>query len=428
MRIDHLIIKNFKGFKHSEFSFHPRFNLIVGDNATGKTSLLDALSIASGSWLLGFRGYDSRPIRAHEVLLMRLNGRSQVSWEYQYPCSIEAAGGIQGQSISWVRSRNTSAGRTTYREAGHIKMLAEIADHAVRSGEEIILPLIAYYGTGRLWNIPREQTRIKNEKAVTRKENFSRLAAYRNSLDPRLSAAELIRWIARQSWIAFQQGGHASLFGSVQDALIRCIEGAEELYFDAALGEVIVKISQQVPQPFNNLSDGQRCMLAMVGDIAQKAAALNPYLGSSVLEETPGIVLIDELDLHLHPKWQQRVVADLSQTFPKIQFFATTHSPRLVGQTPTEQIMLLDGKGSRHPGQSYGMDSNWILRHIMDTEDRDPEIDSRIDDIFKAIEESQFGEASESIASLRAEIGEHPDLTEAESLISHYTRFEDEET
>lgn len=354
MRIDHLHVKNFKGFQDKEFSLHPQFNLIVGVNGTGKTSVLDALSIAIGSWFLGIRGYDTRPIRSQEVHLASFeaenshdNGRQTVGlhWEPQYPCSVEAVGEALGNRLSWLRSLNTPGGRTTYGEATAIKNLVANADASVRLGEEIILPLISYYGTGRLWDVPREQAQVKDEKAITQKEVLSRFAGYRNSIDPRLSVAELVRWIARQSWISYQQGSQPTLlYEVVQKAIVGCVEGATHLYFDASFGEVIVEINQG-RQPFNNLSDGQRCMLAMVGDMAQKAAALNPHLGDKALEETPGVVLIDELDLHLHPKWQRRIVEDLRRTFPKIQFVATSHSPFLIQSLRSgEELILLDGQ------------------------------------------------------------------------------------
>ncbi|MDS4029521.1 MAG: AAA family ATPase [Candidatus Contendobacter sp.] len=436
MRIDHLHVKNFKGFQDKEFSFHPQFNLIVGVNGTGKTSVLDALSIAVGSWFLGIRGYDTRPIRSQEVNLASFeaenihdNDRQTVGvhWEPQYPCSVKAVGEALGNKLSWLRSLNTPGGRTTYGEATAIKNLAANADALVRSGKEIILPLISYYGTGRLWDAPREQAQVKDEKALIRKESLSRFAGYRNSVDPRLSVTELMRWIARQSWISYQQGSQLTiLYEVVQKAIVGCVEGATHLYFDASFGEVIVEINRG-RQPFNNLSDGQRCMLAMVGDMAQKAAILNPHLGDKALEETPGVVLIDELDLHLHPKWQRRIIADLRRTFPKIQFFTTTHAPQLVGQIKPEEIFLLDSRNEKHPGQSYGMDSNWILRHIMGSDDRDPDISIRLDALFEAIEAANFSEANKEIIALRREIGDHPDLVEAEAIIARYTRFNDEE-
>jgi len=356
MRIDTLNVKNFKGFAAREFAFHPQFNLVVGVNGTGKTSLLDALSIALGSWLLGLRGYDTRHIRATEVSLVGFeqratgNGsshRTSITWESQYPCVIEAAGEVLGQYLTWARKLNTPDGRTTYGDARNIKDLAEQTDRKVRRGDEVILPLISYYGTGRLWDVPREQAQIRDEREVTGKEALSRLAGYRNSVDPRLSVAELIRWIARQSWVTYQQGGQESAtYIAVRDAITRHVEGALDVRFDASFGEVIVEIKDQGKQPFNNLSDGQRCMLAMVGDIAQKAATLNPHLGDQVLAQTPGVVLIDELDLHLHPKWQRHVIENLRATFPEIQFVATTHSPFLIQSLKPGELINLDPETS----------------------------------------------------------------------------------
>lgn len=349
MRIDQLIVKNFKGFKHREFRLHPEFNLIVGANGTGKTSLLDALSVAVGSWFLGLSGCDTRHIRQSEVTLTHFEGKG---WEPQYPCTVAAAGDVAGQTLSWSRSLNTPDGRTTYGEARNIKDLATLSHVKVRIGANELLPLISYYGTGRLWNVPREQAQVKNEKKITEKEKQSRLDGYRNSVAPRLSVTELVRWIALQSWITFQKGGEESaLFTEVRKAIISCIEGADNLYFDAKLGEVVMDIKGQEIQPFNNLSDGQRCVLAMVGDIAVKAAILNPHLGDKVLEETPGVVLIDELDLHLHPIWQRRVIEDLRRTFPRIQFFATTHSPFLIQSLRSgEELVLLEGQPTAQLG------------------------------------------------------------------------------
>lgn len=362
MRIDQLVVKNFKGFKHREFRFHPRFNLIVGVNGTGKTSLLDALSVAAGSWFLGFSGCDTRHIRQSEVTLSHFGEKG---WEPQHPCTVEATGEVVTETLSWSRSLNTPGGRTTYGEARNIKGMATRIYDSVRSGGDDSLPLISYCGTGRLWNMPREQAQVKNEQKIARKEKLSRLEGYRNNVDPRLSVAELVRWIARQSWITFQKGGQTKpIFDTIQKAIISCIDGATNLGFDADLGEIIAEIAGQEKQPFNNLSDGQRCMLAMVGDIAEKAATLNPHLGNNVLEETPGVVLIDELDLHLHPKWQRRVIEDLRRTFPRIQFFATTHSPFLIQSLRSgEELVLLEGQPTAQLGNKSLEE---IARGIMD--------------------------------------------------------------
>jgi predicted ATP-binding protein involved in virulence len=156
----------------------------------------------------------------------------------------------------------------------------------------------------------------------------------------------LTQWLARQSWLSFQQGGQDSqTFQVVRRALLQSIPGAEDLHFDAKLGEVILRFANGDQQPFMNLSDGQRAMLAVVGDLAQKAATLNPHLGADVLKETEGVVMIDELDLHLHPTWQRHVIEDLRTTFPMIQFICTTHSPFLIQSLRLgEELLMLEGQ------------------------------------------------------------------------------------
>jgi predicted ATP-binding protein involved in virulence len=254
MRIDRLLVKDFKGFEEREFSFHPQFNPVVGVNGTGKTSVLEALSVALGGWFLGLRGYDTRHIRPQEVQLIAFQITDMSSpqrpdlgthWAAQFPCRIRATGEVLGQKVSWLRSLNTPGGRTTYVDAREIKDLAARTEATVHSGGTILLPLLSYYGTGRLWDVPRGQSQIKDEKSLTRKETRSRLAGYRNSVDPRLSVADLVRWIAREAWIAFQDGGQPSpLSMAVTKAILGCIEGAADLYFDSKRGEIIIRCRQ----------------------------------------------------------------------------------------------------------------------------------------------------------------------------------------
>jgi len=171
--------------------------------------VLDALSIAIGSWFLGLRGHATRHIRPEEVHLHCFTSEPIVNWGPQFPCKVEARGVVQGKDLSWHRTLNAPGGRTTYVEAREIKDLAEQVDEEVRDGKPIVLPLISYYGTGRLWNVPRERAQVSEKKRLPR-EGQSRLTGYRLSVDPRLSASDLAGWIARQSWMAFQQHGKAT--------------------------------------------------------------------------------------------------------------------------------------------------------------------------------------------------------------------------
>lgn len=422
MRIDQIELQNFKTFEHQKVKFHPEFNLIVGVNGTGKTSLLDALSVAAGSWFLGLRGYDSRHISHDEVRLATHNFDDEIRFEPQYPVKVKAYGKVTGQDLSWERSLESPSGKTFFRHASGIKSLGAKADQSVRDGQEIDLPLISYYGTGRLWQEPRSESQVKGNGRLLKQKQTSRLDGYLNSVTPRIATRELVLWIARQSWAAYQQGKESITFHAVKQAMVNCVDGADNLYFDPKRGEVILVMTKmRGTQPFNNLSDGQKVMLAMVGDIAQKAAKLNPHFGHEVLTRTEGIVLIDELDLHLHPRWQRRVITDLRKTFPKIQFICTTHSPQLIGQIQADEVLLLDGKSVKSVGQTFGMDSNWILRHVMGGQDRDPKVSKELDEIFELIEDNNFVRAQTRVEKVRKKIGQHPELIEAQALIDRYS-------
>lgn len=252
-----------------------------------------------------------------------------------------------GQTLAWCRSKESEEGKTRYGEAGELLKAAAQADQSIRNGEAITLPLIAYYGTMRLWQEPRklrQESRITNPKQLGDQRRITVFEGYRHSVDPRISVESLISWFARQAWATFQEGETTPSLRVVKNAILGCLDNASSLYFDAKMGELLITINGNT-QPFSNLSDGQRCMLALVADIAQKAEWLNPHLSDNFLTETPGVVLIDELDLHLHPKWQRRVIEDLRRTFPKIQFICTTHSPFLIQSLrSSDELIMLDGQ------------------------------------------------------------------------------------
>jgi predicted ATP-binding protein involved in virulence len=136
-----------------------------------------------------------------------------------------------------------------------------------------------------------------------------------------------------------------------------------------------------------------------------------------VLRETPGVVLIDELDVHLHPKWQRRVATDLKETFPSIQFICTSHSPQVIGEVKPEEVRLLHAEYVDTPAQSYGMDSNWIVEVLMAGQERNPAIKHRLEHIFTLIEQKNLPAAEEEITRLRSETGNSERLQRAASLV-----------
>ena len=172
--------------------------------------------------------------------------------------------------------------------------------------------------------------------------------------------------------------------------------------------EVYVKRKNEDPisLPLRYFSDGIKAMLSMTADIAYRMALLNPNLGGEAMRETPGIVLIDEIDMHLHPSWQRKILAALKNVFPRIQFIVTTHAPAVLANVPRENILVFaDGKISRPSEHTYGRDVTSILRDVMGTEVRPQEVMEQKDIFYKALDEGDFSAAEKQLEALEKILG-----------------------
>lgn len=423
MRIDRLTIENFKKFAITEkpFELNRQFTLLVGDNGSGKTSILDALAVALGLWHKAAPGSGWRNILEEEIRLEPVPAGDRVHFKPQRPCRITAEGAIGArEGLSWTRMIREKGTRTT--NAGAREAEAAITD-LVKDAEaqKAPLPVLAYYGAGRAW-LPTN----KRPKSTLSQRKPQQFDAYRQCLDTRINDKDLNEWFLNEAAAANGHGEGRPGLRAVKQALLNCIPDADSVRWDADLKEIVLSI-KGFEQPFYNLSAGQRMMLAMVADIAIKAVTLNSYwLGEGqpgakdpmhVLTHSPGVVLIDELDVHLHPIWQRRVATDLKRTFQKMQFVCTSHSPQVIGEVRPDEVRLLKAGDMEKPAQSYGMDSNWIIEVLMQGAERNATVKSRLEQIFALIDHKDLDAAAKEVAELRAETGNSDRLQRAASLI-----------
>ncbi|MEN9443504.1 MAG: hypothetical protein RIS47_394, partial [Bacteroidota bacterium] len=333
MRIDNIKIKNFRGYKELDVALNPNFNLVIGDNGSGKTAILEALTVAVGSFFLGIKGIYSKGFSQKDIHIATHDNNE----EYSFPVVVEVMSTIQNQTISWARTLNgpIPANRTTQKEADSIKYIAQQADSQVRNGEPVKLPLLIYYATGRLFDVARDTDEEKNENKV-KLAISSRFRAYNRSLESKSTHKQFQKWFKGKELSQIQKGSIDVSFDLVKKTIVRnlpnCINVYNEFDPDKPQG-LKLELDDGRILPFNSLSDGTRNFFAILADMAYKCITLNPHLKEQALEETEGVVLIDELDLHLHPDWQRKIIKVLTNTFPKIQFIATTHSPFLIQET-----------------------------------------------------------------------------------------------
>ncbi|MBI3801049.1 MAG: AAA family ATPase [Deltaproteobacteria bacterium] len=358
MRIDRLTVQNFKKFTEQTFTLHPQFTLLVGENGSGKTAVLDTLAVSLGIWLVKAPDtslYNSgRNILKKEIRLEPSSEGDRVQFREKFPVLVRATGQLgEQQNVTWARQIKQGGRRTTNADAKEALDIIKDIYQRDASGESIICPVLAYYGAGRAW-LPSNQ-RLPAEAQANGAAR--RWAAFYDCFNERIRFDELRKWFHRETTAAGNRGGRMRPgFEVVRRAVLGCVSQADGLWFDPDREQIVLSIAGHA-QPFDNLSAGQRMMLALVADIAIKAVTQNAFLlppdelGPEdeplprLLQQTPGVVLIDELDVHLHPKWQRHVIEDLRRTFPKIQFIGTTHSLFLIQSLRSgEELILLDGQ------------------------------------------------------------------------------------
>jgi predicted ATP-binding protein involved in virulence len=343
MRIDRLRVQNFRCFDDREWNFSPGFNVLIGENGAGKTAALDSLAVGVGAFLLGIDDGTARSIQEEDV---RLSYRavsagadgfaSPPRFSEQFPVSVATEGFIDGTPYNWSRSRHSKKGQTRWSDAQAVKDVAYRLQIQARHDEDVTLPVIAYYTIRRRWNTDKED--VAETVAPT-----SRLHGYTNSLRAELLAPYVYRWFKTMELGQKQYETEFAPLRVVSDAVSRCMpEGApRSIEFDVLLNELVGVDAAANRSRLRLLSEGQRNTISLVMDLAYRVATLNPHFGIHAARETPGVVLIDEIDLHLHPRWQRDIVNQLRRTFPRVQFFVTTHSPVILQNlNPAEDCVI----------------------------------------------------------------------------------------
>ena len=337
MKIMSISCRNYRGFDSIQITFHERLTVIIAPNGGGKTAVLDAIA-ASLSMLVdglmrkkGSKGFDRNEIH-------RLPD-SHGFMQSQFPVSIqgETKLPLMASPAEWRRELGSlSGGRTTTAETRLIREWAKIIGESLsfKKSVTVALPIIAYYGTGRLWG----ELRLTNKRKTQDATPNARERGYQDCLEPSSHYRIFLDWFRRFAYQSKQERESLpdqSPQHNAQrfiDVVARAVDGALEptgwgsLAWDFAEDTITAKHPQFGRLPVDMLSDGIRMVIGLVADIAHRAARLNPHLGSEA-HTAPGIVLVDEVDMHLHPAWQQHILASLLTAFPCVQFIVTTHSP-----------------------------------------------------------------------------------------------------
>ena len=378
LRLDRLQLQNFRCFGECQLDLHEKLTVLVAENGHGKTALLDAISIALGAFVDGITGISHfHRFERTDVRLVK----SDTGMRPAPPVAYVADGYVGGKDVNWASylHKVSLRARSTTKESKELRALAKrlpsesfaesIVPDAVQS-----LPLVAFYGTGRLWS----EHRLTREKSDHEIASTSRLSGYTNCLSSSSSFKGVVAWYETKmgeigdARYATELSENLALISAIRQAVSMVLEptGWQELNWDREQRSIVVEHPTQGRLPLAALSDGVKNMIALVVDIAHRCARLNPHLRQDAASETSGVLLVDEIDMHLHPRWQQLIVDLLQRAFPSFQIILTTHSPHVLSTVNKECIRVIRQVNGEHvidvpTFQTRGVMSADVLAAIM---------------------------------------------------------------
>lgn len=407
MHLKQITLTNFRCFDSLTVDLHERLTVLVAENAGGKTSVLDAIAKGLSAWNLHYSSADQRlqtlPFDDDDlhVTLQTNRGGKEIArsadFSVVFLCAADGS-----EQLAWDVSHNRTPESSPLNLLGTEKIRSRVIAirEAIHDGdEEIVVPLFAYYNVHR----GHANQEVKDRTHPPKINYSQRLAALVDSLAPDLrDFSEIVSW--------FKTAALDELTWEKENTGENRVPGASDVFpgalphlrsaFSAVLGErvsnprwdrvkgMVVDFKDEcdrpIPLSFEQLSQGYASMLALVFDLTQRLTVANPYFDAATEHDyrdgvdkivdplsAPAVVLIDEVDLHLHPSWQQRVLCDLQRAFPGAQFIVTTHSPQVLTTVKSENIRVLGRNlaGSWEalppPQEIKGVESAVALNNVM---------------------------------------------------------------
>lgn len=439
MKLERLHLKNFRCFDELSIEFGKRLTVIIAENGAGKTAILDAIAIGFGRYLTKLPGVTGRTTKETDLRVAQGERREpfmMLAWEARTREGtpiVWAGGRKRDGAVSALAIKKLLSDEQESLLGSGLKELDEFTLDLVQADAEnraYFLPVIAYYGTNRA--IREEVQRRRGFK-----KNFSRFDALSGALEPDSRFRSAFEWFnAMEDAERRERETHRDFdyqhpeLQAVRAAIVRLLP----VGFSKPRTEIRplrFVIDQLTPDGttrtlrITQLSDGYRVVLGLTMDFARRMAQANSRMAADGMQimnplDLPAIALIDEVDLHLHPSWQQRVLTDLMQTFSNTQFIITTHSPQVLSTVKRENIRVIgpdaSGKIIAAPplAMTYGEPSGDVLQSVMMVDPQPPVSEKA--DLQRLTEwvdqgNDQSAEATQLMQSLIAALGEqHPQL------------------
>ncbi len=416
MKITEISLKHYRGAESLQLQLGQNLNVFAGVNGSGKSTVLDSIVVML-SWAVSrikSVGASGRPISEADIM----NGHSSAL--------IEIVCTEGDRIIEWKLSKSRK-GHGSPADRSNLNNLSEftkqIQSEISAKHESINLPLFVHYSVNRaVLDIPLK---------IRKKNSFNLLSIYDESLTTGSSFRTFFEWFREREDLENENIKYLAhplaTLSTSTDSQLEIVRNALQKFLPEFTNFSIRRspLRMEVKKGgetliVNQLSDGEKCLIALVGDLARRMAIANTMRQDPL--EGDGIVLIDEVDLHLHPRWQRTVISKLTEVFPNCQFIISTHSPHVINHVHPENLFLLDrtadGITATHPSKSYGNNVDRILEDLMGLQTtRTDDVFQELRDIYELISQNLLPDATNKIVTLKQKIGIDPELVKAEVLI-----------
>ncbi len=400
MRIKRISLQNFRGFRELDIELNGKSTVFFGVNGVGKSSILRAIDLVYANIIGNILGTKKRLAELNEddIYDHKPFAEAKVTFDMN-----------DGLIIEYFRRIDTS-GKRTHDRGALIEITEEFRDkyldQMIEDSEGSIsviekdcpMPIFVNYGVNRA---------VIDDSVAESTKKYVKQSAFDNAIESKIDFKSFFLWFKQQEdleneliarMVDMGDTPHLPALDAVRCAMLSLFDDFKDVRYDRQLNTITLEKSGERLK-ISQLSDGEKCAVALFGDIARRMAVangnsiLNPLLGN-------GVVLIDEVDLHLHPLWQRKIVNQLTQTFPNIQFVITTHSPSVLGEiTEGFNVFSIDKIDQQimvnKANVMYGWDVNIILREGMKTPEVNDEVQDHIENMYRAYDEGDFDKAIE---------------------------------
>ena len=409
MIVSRLKLANLRALKEAEFGFLPGFNLIAGVNGVGKTSVLYALGVCLSAVVKYANGlrYKKRTFSLNDLRV----GTEALTVE----CEVQLDGTAYNYLVHNPSETSVARKKMVGEPRAQVHDTPAMAEFTGDAPSPLTVPkngraLAMLFSTRRSLTSAREPSNMASAGGI--------VAACADAFANRnLRLGEFAAWMRVEQTLAVEQPSSKRVLAAFGAAVSRFLPKHSDLRVNDEKSPNLLIYHDDMPLPVAQLSDGERGLLAMVFDLTRRLTQANPEMEDPAAE-AEAVVLIDEIELHLHPGWQRQIVRNLTETFPKCQFIVTTHSPQVIGEVENDRIQIIADGEIYSPGHSFGVDSSRILEEIMSADPRTQDVKELLSEISQEVGKQRYESARGLLAPLVDRLGEDdPEVTRIRTLL-----------